>query len=195
MSNEIFEFLDGKRFKLNDYEGTFKLETYPVQYPSRQIIERLNHEPDHDTVAYQLKKQEMNDDWLTDLTDAIDRYCAIATLLGYQYEGNWGNYQTQLTGIFFLTKPEHKRALGAWTEVQDFDLYLKNYVKGLIEKHRSWVKSPGSHLVDIPESVSGGLIALWEEKMPEDLGYRIDEIFDTINWSILSQKIQVELGT
>ncbi len=84
--NDVFAFLDGKTYALDGISGTFR---HSAQMDGWGIVrERLDHEPDAEgrsTEAYRQVKRRLKDDWSTDLTDAIERYCAIALELGYQH--------------------------------------------------------------------------------------------------------------
>lgn len=192
MSNEVFEFLNGKRFILNGLKGIFKYERYPVQYPSRQVIEKLSHEPDTDQVQYKKKREEMGDDWYTDLTDDVDRFCAIATLLGYDYDGEYSNPQTEITTKFLLVDKIHRVFMLTYIGVEEPEFRFRNYVKASLSQHRSWITGIYAEFTNVPEEVTNGLIALWITRFPLDVGYSLEDIFNTIDWSKLVEKVKEE---
>jgi hypothetical protein len=83
----IFEFLNGKRYTLDGISGHFKYRTYEAIYPSRRTVHKLSHEADargRRSERYQETKRKLQDDWSTDLTDSIERYCDIAHKLGFE---------------------------------------------------------------------------------------------------------------
>lgn len=82
----VFEFLDGKPYTLDGIHGYFKHEVHTAIYPYQHTYERLIHEADgagRNSVAYGKVRQQLGDDYVTDLTDATDTYCGIAYDLGY----------------------------------------------------------------------------------------------------------------
>lgn len=87
MSNEIFEFLHNKLYTLDGISGVFKYTTYKAIYPYEHMVHKLHHEADKEgmqTKKYRETKQKLGDDWSTDLTDSIEKYCDIALELGYE---------------------------------------------------------------------------------------------------------------
>ena len=85
--DSVFTFLDGKSFTLDGVHGQFRHEVRWAVYPYAHATERLYHEPSakgRRSEAYQALRREYRDDWVTDLTDSIERYCEIATKLGYR---------------------------------------------------------------------------------------------------------------
>lgn len=84
--NPVFEFLNGKTYKLYGVSGTFEHKITESVYPTRRTVESLYHNPDakgRRTTRYQETKRLLGDDHTTDLTSSIDTYCEIACELGY----------------------------------------------------------------------------------------------------------------
>jgi hypothetical protein len=87
--NPVFCFLDGRTYTLHGISGVFKHEVRQVRYPCARTEERLTFHPDEEgqgTKQYRIVRRELGDNWSTDLTDAIETYCDIATELGYREE-------------------------------------------------------------------------------------------------------------
>ena len=85
--NTIFEFLNGREYVLNGVHGTFRHEITHAIYPYAHTREALSHVPSKRgmrTNAYREIKRQLRDDWTTDLTDSLERYCTIAAELGCQ---------------------------------------------------------------------------------------------------------------
>lgn len=85
--NKVFEFLNGRYYALNAIEGQFN-HSYWYSRAFKQYFEYLYHTPTANgkqSPAYQSTAAELEDDWDTNLTDNIERYCAIALELGYEY--------------------------------------------------------------------------------------------------------------
>lgn len=85
--NALFAFLDGRKHTLGGVAGTLVHETQECRYPYPHKRERLIHRPSPAgcrTVAYARTRQALGDDWVTDLTDDIERYCSIASKLGFK---------------------------------------------------------------------------------------------------------------
>lgn len=86
MSNAIFAFLDNVGYKLDGVEGFFKHEIREVRYPSPRTVETLTHRPSKagkKSAAYEAVRNVLGDDYVSDLTDCIERYVSIAIDLGY----------------------------------------------------------------------------------------------------------------
>lgn len=84
--NEVFEFLNGKTYTLDGISGSFRHEVRKAAYPYPHTYERLIHEADTEGLRsepYLAQKRELRDDWISDLTDNVERYVAIAYELGY----------------------------------------------------------------------------------------------------------------
>ncbi|NIU85253.1 MAG: hypothetical protein GWN31_15770, partial [Candidatus Thorarchaeota archaeon] len=81
--NEVFEFLDGKKYTLDGIEGKFSYEL--LVGLDCWVYDRLYHEPTEkgkQSKEYREKRRQYRDDWVTDLTDSIEEYCDIAYELG-----------------------------------------------------------------------------------------------------------------
>jgi hypothetical protein len=86
--NPVYAFLDGKSYKLDGVHGHFQHQTYVDRFDL--LVQRLYHIPSPHgkrSKAYLAYKAELRDDWSSDLSDNIERYCAIALELGYTYPG------------------------------------------------------------------------------------------------------------
>ena len=82
----IEEFLDGKTLVRQGISGTFKLESHQAIYPYPHISTKLWHAPDEvgkQTQEYRDIKNQLGDDWETDLTDNFEAQIEAAILLGY----------------------------------------------------------------------------------------------------------------
>ncbi len=85
--NPVFEFLNGKTYKLDGVSGTFRHKVSQARYPYPRTVEDLYHDKDaagRRTKRYQDIKRELGDDYSTCLTNSIDEYCEIAHELGYK---------------------------------------------------------------------------------------------------------------
>ena len=83
--NPVFAFLNGKAFTLDGVHGTFKHSCYVDRHGL--TVNRLDHNPSaagKRSEAYRKVRQQLRDDWSTDLTDSIETYCKIATDLGFK---------------------------------------------------------------------------------------------------------------
>lgn len=81
---ELFEALDGRSYTLDGISGTLVFTTYRAIYPYDRTVEKLEHRPDRRgkaTPEYQRLKDQLHDDWMTDLTDS-HALVAIAQELG-----------------------------------------------------------------------------------------------------------------
>jgi hypothetical protein len=86
MDNAIFEYLHGRPYTLDGISGQFEYRSHQAIYPYPRMVARLWHTPDaagRDTEEYRKLRRQLGDDWSTDLTDSIERFCAIALELGY----------------------------------------------------------------------------------------------------------------
>lgn len=86
--NDVFQFLDGKYYTLDGIEGQF-CHSYWYSPALYEWFEWLYHIPtinSRKTPAYQSLRNQLGDNWDTNLTNNIERYCAIAVELGYQYQ-------------------------------------------------------------------------------------------------------------
>lgn len=84
--NEIFAFLDGRHYTRNGISGHFKHDISYGIFPYPHSRERLLFYPDalgRQTDEYQETKKSLGDDWVSDLTEDIEHYCAVALELGY----------------------------------------------------------------------------------------------------------------
>lgn len=82
----MFAFMDGKEYTLHGVHGTFKHNAYNAIYPYAHVAETLIHEASAKgkrSATYQTRRDELGDDFVTDLTDSIDTLCEAAVKLGY----------------------------------------------------------------------------------------------------------------
>lgn len=86
-----WDFLDGKRYRLDGVEGRFKVTAHYISYPYERVEYSLEHLPSPKgkrSRAYRAMRSELGDDWVTDLSWSEDmRDVAIAQELGYEDEG------------------------------------------------------------------------------------------------------------
>jgi hypothetical protein len=83
--NPVFEFLNGKTYKLDGVSGKFEHKAYTDRLGL--LRQELYHNPDkrgQRTRYYEEKRRLLGDDWSTCLTQNIDGYCDIAIELGYK---------------------------------------------------------------------------------------------------------------
>jgi hypothetical protein len=83
--SDLFTWLHDKVFYLDGIHGTFER----FNPGERQGYARLYHNPSaqgRQTDHYKIMKRELGDDWVTDLTDNIERYVATAINLGYCFD-------------------------------------------------------------------------------------------------------------
>src|SRR6185369_10976587 len=80
--NTLFAYLDGREYTLDDVHGTFE---HSGVWPREQLYHNPTAKGKR-TKAYREKRRQLEDDWCSNLTEAIDRYCAIARELGYTEE-------------------------------------------------------------------------------------------------------------
>lgn len=84
--NQVWGFLDGMHYVLDGVPGMLVHNIRVVRYPRAEVYESLCHIPSEEgmeTEAYQKVKGDLGDDYETDLSNSIERYCAIALELGY----------------------------------------------------------------------------------------------------------------
>ena len=80
----IGEKIDGQTYNLDGISGTLRYTESVAKYPYKHTVQRLDHVPDSTgkrTAAYQERKRQLGDDWISDLTQS-DRLVEIATALG-----------------------------------------------------------------------------------------------------------------
>lgn len=83
--NEVFLFLDGRKFTHKGISGHLKHDRMWGIHPLR-VTERLLFIPDvlgRQTQEYLDSKKKLGDDWISDLTDDIETYCSYALELGF----------------------------------------------------------------------------------------------------------------
>jgi hypothetical protein len=80
---ELFQALHGRKYTHRGVQGIFKHEHYTDRFGLP--VHRLYHEPTttgKKSKVYRESKRQLDDDWLTDLTDDIDEQIHIAIKLG-----------------------------------------------------------------------------------------------------------------
>lgn len=80
---ELFGFLDGREYVLDGVHGRF---AYEPGRPGRPWEDRLWHRPSargRRSTAYLTIRRQLRDHWDSDLTEALERWCAIAHELGF----------------------------------------------------------------------------------------------------------------
>jgi hypothetical protein len=84
---DVFEFLHGKNYTLNGLDGVFKLDSFRTKNNgTRHSFSHEKSEAAKQTEQYLKTKDELGDDWSTDMTLDIERTCNIATELGFIYQ-------------------------------------------------------------------------------------------------------------
>lgn len=84
--NPLFEWLNGKSYKLDGMSGKFEHQHHYSPYYGR-VCEELYFNIDakgRKTEQYQKTRRELGDDWSRCLTQDIETYCEIARSLGYE---------------------------------------------------------------------------------------------------------------
>ena len=88
-ANPLFAFLDGKRYTLDGVAGVLRHDQRTARYPYVHTVQRLLHVASaagKRSEQYRTERTTLGDDYVTDLTDSIERYCSIAVELGYEVE-------------------------------------------------------------------------------------------------------------
>lgn len=87
--NEVFAFLDGRKFTHKGISGHLKHEISYGIFPYPHARERLLFYPDalgRQTPTYAETRKQLGDDWVTDFTDDIETYCSYAMELGFELQ-------------------------------------------------------------------------------------------------------------
>lgn len=66
----VGEKLGGHIYKLDGISGTFRYTEYQAIYPYKHTVQKIEHIPDAAgmrTDAYQERKRQLGDDWISDL--------------------------------------------------------------------------------------------------------------------------------
>lgn len=85
--NEVFEFLHGRPVTIDGVPGRLRHEVFVDRFGL--TVERLMHDATgagRRSSAYRSLRARLGDDYSTDLTASLERYCAIAEALGFKWK-------------------------------------------------------------------------------------------------------------
>ena len=86
---DVWDFLDGRAYTLDGVHGKFEVSKREALYPYHHTAYSLYHRPStkgKKSATYRKIKRDLGDDWDSDLSDQIEKFCDIARKLGF--EGN-----------------------------------------------------------------------------------------------------------
>ena len=85
--NEVFEFLHGRRVTIDGVPGVLQHEVSVDRFGL--TVERLMHNATSHgrrSTEYSRLRARLGDDYSTDLTASLERYCAIAETFGFKWK-------------------------------------------------------------------------------------------------------------
>jgi hypothetical protein len=85
--NKVFAFLNGKAFILDGVSGYFRHLYVVGKFPCVNVFERLFHVADEkgrQTNKYREVSFRLQDDYLSNITNAIEFYTEVARAMGYR---------------------------------------------------------------------------------------------------------------